>query len=216
MTAPPRPSPNIRAALWLWPRCRCKTARARGGVGTGDDPTGTARRWRSLRTSMAVISTIPPSIHSGKRRKRLTPCFCPSEPGGRGRAHERLQSGQSDRQSDRHLVGLCQVDLRRCLGALSRLKLLLAHGGGFLPYTWGRLDRGYRIQNSSSARISKPPSEYVKLLYFDTITHSPMALEYLITNFGAEHVLLGSDYPMTWAIPSRSDRWPRRESSARK
>ena len=45
--------------------------------------------------------------------------FCPSESGGRRRAHEGLQSGQSDRQSDRHLVGLCQVDLRRCLGALS-------------------------------------------------------------------------------------------------
>jgi aminocarboxymuconate-semialdehyde decarboxylase len=82
-----------------------------------------------------------------------------------------------------------------------RLKFLLAHGGGFLPYTWGRLDRGYRIQDSSSARISKPPSEYVKLLYFDTITHSPMALEYLITNFGAEHVLLGSDYPYDMGDP---------------
>ena len=82
-----------------------------------------------------------------------------------------------------------------------RLKFLLAHGGGFLPYAWGRLDRGYRIQNSSSARISKPPSEYVKLLYFDTITHSPMALKYLITNFGADHVLLGSDYPYDMGDP---------------
>ena len=45
-------------------------------------------------------------------------------------------------------------------GALERyprLKLLLAHAGGFLPYTWGRLDRGYRIQDSETAKISKPP-----------------------------------------------------------
>jgi aminocarboxymuconate-semialdehyde decarboxylase len=82
-----------------------------------------------------------------------------------------------------------------------KLKFLLAHAGGFLPYTWGRLERGYRIQDSSAAKISQPPSEYVKLLYFDTITHSRMALQYLIENFGAEHVLLGSDYPYDMGDP---------------
>jgi aminocarboxymuconate-semialdehyde decarboxylase len=82
-----------------------------------------------------------------------------------------------------------------------RLALLLAHAGGFLPYTWGRLDRGYAIQNSGTRKCSKPPSDYVKLLYFDTITHSPMALQYLIGNFGAERVLLGSDYPYDMGDP---------------
>jgi len=82
-----------------------------------------------------------------------------------------------------------------------RLKFLLAHAGGFLPYTWGRLDRGYRIQDSATAKIPKPPSEYVKLLHFDTITHSAMALEYLVANFGADHVLLGSDYPYDMGDP---------------
>jgi aminocarboxymuconate-semialdehyde decarboxylase len=82
-----------------------------------------------------------------------------------------------------------------------RLALLLAHAGGFLPYTWGRLDRGYAIQNSGKRNISKPPSDYVKLLYFDTITHSPMALQYLIGNFGADRVLLGSDYPYDMGDP---------------
>ena len=82
-----------------------------------------------------------------------------------------------------------------------RLRFLLAHAGGFLPYTWGRLDRGYRIQNSTVAKISKPPGEYLKLLHFDTITHSAMALEYLVANFGADHVVLGSDYPYDMGDP---------------
>jgi aminocarboxymuconate-semialdehyde decarboxylase len=82
-----------------------------------------------------------------------------------------------------------------------RLRFLLAHAGGFLPYTWGRLDRGYRIQDSATAKISKPPGEYLKLLYFDTITHSAMALEYLIANFGVDHVVLGSDYPYDMGDP---------------
>lgn len=82
-----------------------------------------------------------------------------------------------------------------------RLKFLLAHAGGFLPYTWGRLDRGYRIQDTALVKIPKPPGEYVKLLYFDTITHSQMALAYLVANFGADHVLLGSDYPYDMGDP---------------
>ena len=82
-----------------------------------------------------------------------------------------------------------------------RLRFLLAHAGGFLPYTWGRLDRGYRIQDSATAKIPKAPGEYLKLLHFDTITHSTMALEYLVANFGAEHVVLGSDYPYDMGDP---------------
>ena len=82
-----------------------------------------------------------------------------------------------------------------------RLKFLLAHAGGFLPYTWGRLERGYQTQDPSARKISNPPSEYVKFLYFDTIAHSRMALEYLIANFGADHVLLGSDYPYDMGDP---------------
>lgn len=82
-----------------------------------------------------------------------------------------------------------------------RLRFLLAHAGGFLPYTWGRLDRGYRIQDSATAKIPKAPGEYIKLLNFDTITHSTMALEYLVANFGADHVVLGSDYPYDMGDP---------------
>lgn len=82
-----------------------------------------------------------------------------------------------------------------------RLKFLMAHAGGFLPYTFGRLDRGYRIQDSTTAKISKPPSEYLKLLNFDTVTHSTPALEYLVANFGADHVVLGSDYPYDMGDP---------------
>lgn len=82
-----------------------------------------------------------------------------------------------------------------------RLKFLLAHAGGFLPYTLGRLDRGYQIAKADTLKISKPPSEYVRQFYFDTISHSTMALEYLVANFGADHVLLGSDYPYDMGDP---------------
>ncbi|MFH1756432.1 MAG: amidohydrolase family protein [Pseudomonadota bacterium] len=82
-----------------------------------------------------------------------------------------------------------------------RLKFCFAHGGGFVPYQIGRLDRGFRVRPDCREIIKNAPSEYFKLLYFDTITHYPPALEYLIKTVGSDHVLLGSDAPFDVADP---------------
>lgn len=80
-----------------------------------------------------------------------------------------------------------------------RLKLCFAHAGGFAPYQIGRLEHGYQVRSECREKISRPPSEYFKLLYFDTITHYGPALTYLIKSVGSDHVLLGSDYPYDMA-----------------
>jgi aminocarboxymuconate-semialdehyde decarboxylase len=79
--------------------------------------------------------------------------------------------------------------------AYPRLKVLLAHGGGALPYLHGRLDRGFKQRPEINKVISRPPTEYLKQFYFDTITHDPVILKSLVDFVGADHVLLGSDYP---------------------
>jgi aminocarboxymuconate-semialdehyde decarboxylase len=79
--------------------------------------------------------------------------------------------------------------------AYPRLKILLAHGGGTLPYIHGRLDRGFKQRSEINKVISKPPTEYLKQFYFDTITHDTTVLRSLVKLVGADHVLLGSDYP---------------------
>lgn len=76
-----------------------------------------------------------------------------------------------------------------------RLKILLAHGGGALPYLHGRLDRGFKQRPEINKVISQPPTEYLKQFYFDTITHDVAVLCELVNLVGANHVLLGSDYP---------------------
>ena len=43
--------------------------------------------------------------------------------------------------------------------------------------------------------IDRPPSEYFRLLYFDSLTHSVPALNYLVETVGYDRVMLGSDYP---------------------
>lgn len=81
------------------------------------------------------------------------------------------------------------------MDAYPRLKILLAHGGGALPYLHGRLDRGFKQRPEINRVISRPPTEYLKQFYFDTITHDAAVLCELVNLVGADHVLLGSDYP---------------------
>ncbi|MEZ4659217.1 MAG: amidohydrolase family protein [Caldilineaceae bacterium] len=83
------------------------------------------------------------------------------------------------------------------------LKVVLFHGGGHLPYQIGRLDRAYAVRPEVQQRISAPPSTYFKKFYFDTITHSAEALQYLINLVGVDQVMVGSDYPfdMGYARP---------------
>ena len=78
-----------------------------------------------------------------------------------------------------------------------RLELILVHAGGFVPYQFGRFDHGWRVRQEPKVHLSEePPSTFIRrACYFDTIAHSQPALEYLVRTFGADHVVLGSDYP---------------------
>ena len=81
------------------------------------------------------------------------------------------------------------------LKELPRLKLYFAHGGGSCPYLRGRWEHGWRVREDVRKAIEKPPSEYFKLLYFDSLVHSGAALSYLVESVGAERIMLGTDYP---------------------
>lgn len=83
-------------------------------------------------------------------------------------------------------------------GVLERypgLKILAAHGGGYLPAYSGRIDHGWGARSDAHGSLQKPPSYYLKKIYFDTIVFTPHQLEALVKQFGADHVLLGTDYP---------------------
>jgi aminocarboxymuconate-semialdehyde decarboxylase len=76
------------------------------------------------------------------------------------------------------------------------LRLCLSHGGGLLAFNIWRLDHAYRLRPDFRKNISRPPSSYLKKLYFDSIVHSVAALQYLIQVVGADRVVIGTDYPM--------------------
>ncbi|KZF13386.1 amidohydrolase [Rhodococcus sp. EPR-157] len=82
-------------------------------------------------------------------------------------------------------------------GVLDRypsLKLLAAHGGGYLPTYIGRSDHAWEVR-PEARRCSARPSSYLCRIAFDSLVHGPNALRALIDTVGAESVVLGSDYP---------------------
>jgi aminocarboxymuconate-semialdehyde decarboxylase len=76
-----------------------------------------------------------------------------------------------------------------------RIKWVLAHLGGAIPYLAERLDRGYRAFGECRANIDKPPSEYLRDFYYDTVNFDPNALHLAIEFAGPGQLLAGSDYP---------------------
>lgn len=82
-----------------------------------------------------------------------------------------------------------------------RLKILLAHGGGYLPYGAGRLRRGRLVREEARISMSGSVEDSARRFYYDTVTHSAAALKFLVGEMGAEHVLLGSDYPFDMGDP---------------
>ena len=76
-----------------------------------------------------------------------------------------------------------------------RIRWVLGHLGGAIPYIAERADRGYYAFKECRANIKKPPSEYFKQFYYDTVNFDPLALKLAIDFAGADHILAGSDYP---------------------
>lgn len=83
-------------------------------------------------------------------------------------------------------------------GVLDRfpsLTLILAHGGGAVPYLIGRFDCMHERSDRAGTGIAAvaPPSAYLRRMYYDTLLHDPEALRYLASRVGVDRLLIGSD-----------------------
>jgi aminocarboxymuconate-semialdehyde decarboxylase len=76
-----------------------------------------------------------------------------------------------------------------------RIRWVLTHMGGATPYLAERFDRGYRAFADCRRNISKPPTEYLKDFYYDTVNFNPDAVKFAISFASVDHILAGSDYP---------------------
>ena len=83
-------------------------------------------------------------------------------------------------------------------GALERLPhlcLVASHLGGGLPFLQGRMDHGYRVHPDCRQHIPRPPSAYLRQVYYDAVAFHPPALRCAVESVGADRLVLGSDYP---------------------
>jgi aminocarboxymuconate-semialdehyde decarboxylase len=76
-----------------------------------------------------------------------------------------------------------------------RIRWVLTHMGGAIPYLAERLDRGYRAFAECRQHIDRPPSEYLKDFYYDTVNFNPSAIRLALDFAGPDRILAGSDYP---------------------
>ena len=97
-------------------------------------------------------------------------------------------------QPTENAVALSHLIFSGVLDRHPALRLLAAHGGGYLPTHIGRSDHAWRVR-PDARDCAHAPSSYLKRLHFDSLVHDPFVLRELIRVAGADRVLLGSDFP---------------------
>ncbi|MFM9595034.1 amidohydrolase family protein [Streptomyces scabiei] len=98
-------------------------------------------------------------------------------------------------QPTENAVALSHLIFSGVLDRHPRLKLIAAHGGGYLPTHIGRSDHAWSARPDAHAGCAHPPSSYLRRIWFDSLVHDPRTLRELIRVAGADRVLLGSDFP---------------------
>jgi aminocarboxymuconate-semialdehyde decarboxylase len=79
---------------------------------------------------------------------------------------------------------------------LPGLKLVLLHGGGYLPFYASRSDHTWEVRPETRVNIpDHPPSHYMNQLYYDTMVFQPLYLKHLIEIVGIDRVMVGTDFP---------------------
>ena len=82
---------------------------------------------------------------------------------------------------------------------LKKLRILCAHGGGFMPYQIGRFIHGHDVRPEPKVDHPSPPAQLFKRFYFDCLTHEPRSARHLINMVGADHMVIGTDNPFDMA-----------------
>ena len=111
--------------------------------------------------------------------------------------YARHQLWNSIGQSIEEALGMASLWYEGTLDRFPNLKFCVAHGGGFLPFNAGRVDRNYEEKAFTRVNMKKSPSEYMREhFYYDTCMYNPEMIQYLAGKVGPERILCGSDYPV--------------------
>jgi len=162
------------------------------------------RCMRDLGLRGAAISTTAGAMELGD--PQLRPFWAKAEelgaivfihPGGnRDARFKRYHLWNSVGQAFEEAMAISSLMYDGVLESFPGLKICVSHGGGYMPYYMGRIDRNYIEKANTRINMSKPPIDYLRMLYFDSCVYERSVLQHLVEKVGAERVLLGSDYPV--------------------
>jgi aminocarboxymuconate-semialdehyde decarboxylase len=76
-----------------------------------------------------------------------------------------------------------------------KVKFVAAHGGGYIGHYPARMDHAYRVRPECHDFIKRTPNHYMKKIYYDTMVFGEPQLQHLVNLWGADHVVIGTDYP---------------------
>jgi aminocarboxymuconate-semialdehyde decarboxylase len=157
-----------------------------------------------LRLKGVAISTMAGVMELGD--PQLRPFWVKAEalgavvyihPGGnRDRRFKRFHLWNSVGQAFEEAMAISSLMYDGVLEAFPKLKICISHGGGYMPFYMGRIDRNYLEKANTRVNMSKPPIDYLRMLYFDSCVYETAVLKHLVDKVGADRVLLGSDYPV--------------------
>ena len=118
-------------------------------------------------------------------------------PGGnRDRRFKRYSLWNSVGQAFEEAMAISSLMYEGVLGTFPGLEICISHGGGYMPFYMGRIDRNYAEKANTRINMTKPPIDYLRMLYFDSCVYERAVLQNLVDKVGADRVLLGSDYPV--------------------
>ena len=94
-----------------------------------------------------------------------------------------------------------------------KLKILIAHGGGYLPYYAGRQDNAYRAGRDGGT-LKGSFSSYIRKFHYETVIFNPDMLDYLSTKVSSKNIVMGTDFPFGETSPISFIRKSKKLSSA--
>ena len=167
------------------------------------------RCMRDLGLRGAAISTTAGAMELGD--PQLRPFWAKAEelgaivfihPGGnRDARFKRYHLWNSVGQAFEEAMAISSLMYDGVLESFPGLKICVSHGGGYMPYYMGRIDRNYIEKANTRVNMNKPPIDYLRMLYFDSCVYERSVLQHLVEKVGAQRVLLGSDYPVGESKP---------------
>ncbi|GAC1631902.1 MAG: amidohydrolase family protein [Ktedonobacteraceae bacterium] len=96
-------------------------------------------------------------------------------------------------------LALASLMFGNVLERFPHIRFLAAHGGGVAPFLIGRWEHAARVR-PELAHLTTSPLDLLRHVYVDTIVHGAPELLYLIRMLGAEHIVLGSDFPFDMGV----------------